>query len=416
MKVIKYNELDEKFFEYLEYDEVKTVKNFIQKVRAHGDKALIDISAQFGENISNLEIPEKEIAKYVANIDKDTKWALKKAIKQVLEFAEKQYDCIKELSYNQKDAKLGHRIIPLKRIGAYVPGGRYPLPSSAIMTIVPAKVAGVNEVIMCSPKIHDVTIAAASLSGVDRIFNVGGAQAIAAMAYGTETIPEVDKIVGPGNKYVTMAKREVYGKCGIDFLAGPSEILIVADDTAIPSYLAADLLSQAEHDADAQSILITTSEHLIKKVTKELETQLEKLETKEIAKLALENSFIILVNSLDEAIIISNKKAPEHLQLCFMNAEKLSQAFINYGSLFIGNYSAEVFGDYCSGTNHVLPTNGVARYTGGLSVFDFIKIQTYQVISENVAKEILIPVSSHIADLEGLMAHKKRRINQRMII
>lgn len=406
MKVVKYNELDEKFFEYIEYDEVTTVKDFINRVRTNGDKALIDISSNFGETITDLEIPQETIAKCIAEVNKDTKWALKKAIKQVREFAENQYNCVKELSYQQKDAILGHRIIPLNRIGAYVPGGRYPLPSSAIMTIVPAKVAGVKEVIMCSPKIHDVTIVAAHMSGADRIFNVGGAQAIAAMAYGTETIPEVDKIVGPGNKYVTMAKKEVYGKCGIDFLAGPSEILIVADDTAIPSYLAADLLSQAEHDADALSILISTSDTLIKKVTKEVESQLEKLETKETAKQALENSFIILVDSIDQAITISNRKAPEHLQLCFMNAEKLSHAFTNYGSLFIGNYSAEVFGDYCSGTNHVLPTNGVARYTGGLSIFDFIKIQTYQVISEKVAKEILIPVSSQIAELEGLMAHK----------
>lgn len=406
MKVVKYNELDEKFFEYKEYDEITTVKDFIKQVKTNGDKALIDISSKFGEKILNLEVSQEEIARCVANVDKDTKWALKKAIKQVKDFAENQYNCVKELSYNQKDAVLGHRILPLNRIGAYVPGGRYPLPSSAIMTIVPAKVAGVKEVIMCSPKIHDVTIVAAQLSGVDRIFNIGGAQAIAAMAYGTETIPEVDKIVGPGNKYVTMAKREVYGKCGIDFLAGPSEILIVADDTSVASYIAADLLSQAEHDADAQSILITTSSKVIKAVTKEVEIQLEKLETKETAKQALENSFIILVDSLDQAITISNKKAPEHLQLCFNNADKLSQAFINYGSLFVGNYSAEVFGDYCSGTNHVLPTNGVARYTGGLSIFDFIKIQTYQIISKDVAKEILIPVSSHIANLEGLMAHK----------
>ncbi|MGD9580146.1 MAG: histidinol dehydrogenase [Vampirovibrionia bacterium] len=406
MKIVKYNELDENFFKYIEYDELSTIKEFIQKVKENGDKALIDISANFGENISSIEVPKAKMEECVAKLNKDTKWALKKAIKQVRDFAEKQFECIKELSYCDSNSTLGHRIIPLKRIGAYVPGGRYPLPSSAIMTIIPAKVAGVEEVIVCSPKIDDITIAAASLSGANRIFNVGGAQAIAAMAYGTETIPEVDKIVGPGNKYVTMAKREVYGKCGIDFLAGPSEILIVADDTAIPAYIAADLLSQAEHDADAQSILITTSDKLIKMVTKELDEQLEKLETKETAKQALLNSFIIKIDSLDEAILISNKKAPEHLQLCFDKAEELSKAFTNYGSLFIGNYSAEVFGDYCSGTNHVLPTNGVARYTGGLSVFDFVKIQTYQVISKELAKEILIPVSSHIANLEGLMAHK----------
>lgn len=406
MRIISFEEIDDKFYSYTEYQEIDSVKEIIHQVKLHKDKALINISAKYGENISQIELSKEEIECSISEIDEDTRYAYKKAIKNVKDFAEKQYKCIKELDYQLNETTLGHKIIPLQRIGTYVPGGNYPLPSSAIMTIVPARVAGVKEVIMCSPKIKTETIAAAAMAGVDRIFRVGGAQAVAAMAYGTETVPPVDKIVGPGNKYVTMAKREVYGVCGIDFLAGPSEIMVVADETARADFVAADLLSQAEHDADASSVLITTSEKFAQQTLKELYRQLDTLSTKEIAKKALENSCIIVVDSIDQAAYVANKKAPEHLQLCFENADKLFNGFRNYGSLFIGNYSAEVFGDYCSGTNHVLPTNGIARYNGGLSVFDFVKVQTYQIISRQYAQDSLINVASRIASIEGLEAHK----------
>jgi histidinol dehydrogenase len=407
MKIIYYRDLDEKFFEYNEYEETACVSDIIKKVKTHGDQALISISSEFGETIEAIELSETEKAQCLDRISSDIIDTLKKTIKNVRQFAHRQLDSLQKLEYTYKGSTLGHKLVPLERVGAYVPGGNYPLPSSAIMTAVPAKEAGVKEVIMCSPRIQDVTVVAALLSGVDRIFRVGGAQAIAAMAYGTETIPPVDKIVGPGNKYVTQAKKEVYGKCGIDFLAGPSEIMIIADESANKSYLAADLLSQAEHDVDASSVLITYNEKFAESVIKELTVQLENLETKEIASKALDNSFVIIVDSLDQAVEIANKKAPEHLQLCFDNAYRFINAFVNYGSLFVGNYSAEVFGDYCSGTNHVLPTNGVSRYSGGLSVFDFMKIQTYQIISEEAARNTLIPVAAHLAEIEGLIAHKK---------
>lgn len=406
MKFINYQELEPSFFDYKEYKETDVVKPLINKVREGGDKAIIDISKQFGEKISAIELTSVEIADAMSRVPDETIKVLKKAIKNVRNFALQQFDCLKELEYTQKGVTLGHKIIPLQRVGAYVPGGNYPLPSSAIMNTIPAKVAGVEEVILCSPKIHDVTIAAAKLCEVDRIFRIGGAQAIAGMAYGTETIPMVDKIVGPGNKYVTQAKKEVYGKCGIDFIAGPSEIMIIADDTSNPKYVAADLLSQAEHDPDASCILVSISDKFSQRAYEELKKQLDVLPTKEITSQALENSFIIEVESLDQAVSIANKKAPEHLEICFNNADKYIDAFLNYGSLFVGNYAAEVFGDYCSGTNHVLPTNGVARYNGGLSVFDFIKIQTYQIVTEEAAKNSLIPIASHIANIEGLMAHK----------
>ena len=414
MRIVHYNDLDTKLFDYIEYPEADSVKEIIKDVRQRKeDQALIDISARFGEHIDKIELSAEEIEQCYYNVSKETISILKKAIKNVRTFAEKQYECLKELNYKYNGTTLGHKLLPLRRVGAYAPGGRYPLPSSAIMTILPAKVAGVKEVILCSPKIHETTVAAARLSGVDRIFRVGGAQAIAAMAYGTETIPPVNKIVGPGNKYVTMAKKEVYGKCGIDFMAGPSEIMIIADETANVSYLAADMLSQLEHDTEASAILVTTSDKIANQVDKEIYKQLEVLETKEIAAEAINNSIIIIVDSIDQAISIANKKGPEHLQICFHNAEKYTNVFDSYGSLFIGNYSAEVFGDYCSGTNHVLPTNGIAGYSGGLSVFDFIKVQTFQIVSEELAREDLIPTASHIAQIEGLMAHKNAALIRR---
>lgn len=406
MKIIRFNELEESFYNYKEYEEVTTISNIIQKVRTEKDKAIIEISNQFNENIKSIEITEDEIQESLKNLPGSTIDAIKRAIKNVKNFALKQLETLSPLEFNIKGSQLGHNLIPIESVGCYVPGGNYPLPSSAIMTVVPAKVAGVKNVFVCSPKANPVTVAAASLAGADRIFRIGGAQAIAAMAFGTETIPKVDKIVGPGNKFVTAAKKEVYGVCGIDFLAGPSEIMIIADDSSVPSYLAADMLSQAEHDQDASAILICISSNISKKVESEIYKQLESLSTKEIAKKALENSFIVNVDSLDQAISIANKKAPEHLQLCFTSAEKYIKAFKNYGSLFVGNYAAEVFGDYCSGTNHVLPTNAVARYSGGLSVFDFVKIQTYQIISKEYAYDCLAPVAAHLANVEGLEAHK----------
>ena len=274
------------------------------------------------------------------------------------------------------------------------------------MCIIPAKIAGVKEIKVCSPNIKPITIVAADLAGADNIFNIGGVQAIGAMAYGTKTVPKVDKIVGPGNKYVTAAKKEVYGIVGIDFIAGPSEVLVISDETGNAEFIAADLLAQAEHDPNARSDLITISEELAEEVNKEISTQLNELKTKDIAEKSLGNSRIIIVKNLNEAVDISNKRAPEHLELQVRNSEKIVPQLINYGSLFIGKYSAEVFGDYCSGTNHTLTTNGAAKYTGGLSVKDFVKILTFQEITKEGSEE-MVKIASKIAEVEGLDAHKK---------
>ncbi len=404
MKIINYENLEKEFFVCNEFEGTESVSQIIKEVKIHGDAAVIEYSNKFGDgNLKTLELTQEEIQQALGSVSDEFLEAVKTSIANVKTFAQKQFLSINNIEINLNDAILGHTIIPLKSTGAYVPGGNYPLPSSAVMSVVPAKVAGVEEVIVCSPKIKPETIVAAHLAGADRIFRVGGVQAIAAMAYGTESIPKVDKITGPGNKYVTAAKKEVYGICGIDFLAGPSEIMIIADETSNPDFVAADMLAQCEHDTDARAYLVTNSANFVQKVEQSIQKFLPKLATVEIATQSIEKSFAILVKNWDEAIQISNKKAPEHLEICFNGAEEFMPKFTNYGSLFIGNYSAEVLGDYCSGTNHVLPTNGAARYTGGLSIFDFIKIQTYQEVKKGSS---LFATASKLAQTEGLAAHK----------
>lgn len=408
MKIFDKNNTQE-FLQDIEYENISTVQEIIEEIKKDGNKAIIKYSKMFdknpAENANKFEITKEEIKAALNSVDKKTLEAIKYAIKNIEEFARAQINSIQQLEMSVENSVLGQRISPVERVLCYAPGGNYPLPSSACMTIVPAHIAGVKEVILTSPNIKPETIVAGHLAGADKIYRLGGIQAIGAFAYGTETISAVDKIVGPGNKYVTAAKKYVYGKVDIDFLAGPSEVLIVADETANAKLIAADILAQAEHDKDARGYLITTSYELAEKVKQEAEKMLETLETKNVAQYAYEKSIAIIVDNIEEAIELANKRAPEHLELQFKNAEKYQKEFKNFGSLFIGEYCAEVFGDYCSGTNHVLPTNKVARYRGGLSVFDFIKIQTYQNIDENYAKK-LSKYSSILANTEGLMAHK----------
>jgi len=300
---------------------------------------------------------------------------------------------LKGFEYKNKGIVLGQKVEPIETIGAYIPGGRYPLPSSALMAIVPAKVAKVKKVIVCSPKVQPATIIAADLAGADMIFKIGGAQAIAAMAYGTKKIPKVDKIVGPGNIYVTLAKKETYGDCGIDMLAGPSEVLIIADNTANPRFLKADLLAQLEHDPIAKATLICADKKILLKTKKEIGKPIKNLK-------------IIKVKNLGQAFDLANNEAPEHLVLAIKNPKKYLLKLKNFGSLFLGNYSAVAFGDYCSGTNHILPTNQNAKFASGLSVRDFVKIQTYQFLDEKAAKN-LSKTAIQLARAEGLKMHEK---------
>ena len=407
MKIINYKDLDANYFAYSRLDEMPSVRAMLADVRQNGDKAVRKYAMQFdalGDDVP-FELSREKIRAAYAQVEPATLDALKTAAKNIRTFAQKQMDSMKEFEMEENGQVLGQKIVPLQRAGCYVPGGRYPLPSSALMGVIPAKVAGVKEVIVCSPKIKAVTIVAADLAGADRIFNLGGVQAIGAMAYGTVSVPQVDKITGPGNQYVTAAKKEVYGAVGIDFVAGPSEVMVIADETADASFIAADLLAQAEHDTAARADLLTTSNKLAAEVNAEIDKQLAALSTRETAKLALGNGRIVVVDTMAQAAEIANKRAPEHLELQGKKAEALVPQLYNYGSLFIGPWCAEVFGDYCSGTNHTLPTNGAARYTGGLSVKDYVKVLTYQKASKEVAQK-LVPIASEIARVEGLMGHK----------
>lgn len=385
-------------------DVTDAVKEIIADVRQNGNSAVKKYSEKFdGIETDCRELSEEEIENAVKSLDDEVLEALKFSVRNVEEFAKAQLGSVKNTMVQADGAILGHKIIPLEKVGCYIPGGNYPLPSTAIMTIVPAVVAGVKEIIAVSPKAKPVTVAAAKLAGATKIFNIGGVQAIAALAYGTETIDAVDKIVGPGNKYVATAKKIVYGDCGIDFVAGPSEVMVVADNSGNPEFVAADLLAQCEHDKDARAYLLCFDMDFAVKVDECARKFLETLQTADIARVSYEKSTAYVVKDLQEAVEIANKKAPEHLELCLNEVENSVDLFRNYGSLFIGNYSAEVFGDYVSGTNHTLPTGRAARYTGGLSVFDYVKIQTFQKI-ENVEK--FAKYASILAEQEGLFAHK----------
>ena len=405
MEIITSDNIPKDFYEYKGPHNIEVVRQILQGVKDGGDGAIKKYSQMFdGIDIEQFEITKKQIEHAYTRVDKKTIEALKHAAKNIETFARKQLESFKDFEIEVDGATVGQRVIPIQRVGCYVPGGNYPLPSTALMCVIPAKVAGVDEVIVCSPKTRNVTIVAADIAGADKIFNIGGVQAIGAMAYGTETVTKVDKIVGPGSKYVVAAKNEVYGEVGLDFIAGPSEVLIIADESGKSDFIAADLLAQAEHDSNAKPFLLTTSKSLAEKVMKQIEKQVAVLETQEITKEALKNGKIIIVKNLDEATNISNKRAPEHLEIQVKNPEEIIKKLRNYGSLFIGKYAAEVFGDYCSGTNHTLPTNGSAKYTSGLSVRDFIKLQTHQRIDD---PSKLIDTASAIADVEGLMAHKR---------
>lgn len=406
MQIINYENLTDNFFEKIEFEAIQSVELIAKDVKENGDSAIKKYIQQFdNEDLETFLVSGEEILEAYKKVDDKTIKAIKKSIANVKKFSERQLKSIKNLKTKIDKNELGHKIIPLDSVGCYIPGGNYPLLSSAVMTITPARVAGVKEIVACSPKIKPETIVACDLAGADKIYKIGGVQAIAAMAYGSESVVKVNKIVGPGNKYVTAAKKYVFGEVGIDFLAGPSEVMVIADKSANAEFVSADMLAQCEHDLDARAFLVCFSEEFAKEVEASAQKQLEKLSTRDIASKSFEKSFTIVVASIDEAIALSNKKAPEHLELCFKNAKKYIDKFTNYGSLFVGNYSAEVFGDYCSGTNHVLPTNEVSKYSGGLSVFDFVKIQTYQIISPK-GNKIISPCASILAEKEGLQAHK----------
>ncbi len=412
IKILKRNEITTE--EILSRSEIKTdvegiVSDIIANVRKNGDKALVEYSKKFDGAIDDcIEVTKEEIDEAFQSIDEDFLNILKEAKENITAFHSKQVR--NSFVINEKDGVvIGQKVLPIEKVGLYVPGGTAALSSSVLMNCVPAKIAGCSEIIMVTPakagKVHPAILAAAKIAGANRVFKIGGAQAIAALAYGTESVPKVDKIVGPGNAFVAEAKKQVFGVVDIDMIAGPSEILVVADGTNNPVHIAADLLSQAEHDKMATAVLITDSEAFAHAVSEELERQIPLLPREEIARTSIDsNGKIIITDSLVEALEISNLLAPEHLEICVDNPFEYLSYVKNAGSVFMGKNCPEALGDYMAGPNHTLPTNGTARFSSPLSVDDFVKKTQFSYFSSEALNKIGEKVV-RFANEEGLYAH-----------
>jgi histidinol dehydrogenase len=386
------------------------VKAVLEQVKEEGDKALRELTARFdGVELVGLEVSPEEIWEAEGEVSAELKEAIQLAKGNIEAFHASQKEEVRKVE-TSPGVVCWRRSVPVERVGLYIPGGTAPLFSTLLMLGIPAKLAGCKEIILSTPpgkngKIAAEILYAASLIGVDRIVKAGGAQAVAAMAYGTETVSKVDKIFGPGNQYVTMAKMLVQEEgVAIDMPAGPSEVLVIADDSCPPSFAAADLLSQAEHGSDSQVVMVTTSGEYLEKVLEEVEKQVKQLSREQIARAALENSKAILVNDLQEAVSLSNVYAPEHLIIAVGDAEQISQGITQAGSVFLGPYSCESAGDYCSGTNHTLPTNGFARAYSGVSLDSFVRKITFQHLSRK-GLENIGPAIEVMAEAEGLQGH-----------
>lgn len=388
------------------------VNDILLNVRTNKDEALFKYTKDFDKadiNVSNIVVTKEEIEEAYTKVDPALVDVIRKSLRNIKEYHEKQKQ------YSWFDSKpdgtiLGQKVTPLARAGVYVPGGKAAYPSSVLMNVVPAKVAGVEQIIMCTPpdhegKVYPTTLVAANEAGVDVVYKAGGAQAIAAMAYGTESIPKVDKICGPGNIYVALAKKAVFGYVSIDSVAGPSEILVIADETANPRYVAADLLSQAEHDEMASAILITTSSELANKVSAEIDGFLKELSRSEIISKSLDNyGYILLVDDINEAVSVANDIASEHLEIVTKDPFNVMTKIKNAGAIFLGEYSSEPLGDYFAGPNHVLPTNGTAKFFSALSVDDFIKKSSIISYSREALEAIHNDIEN-FASAEHLTAH-----------
>ena len=418
IKIMKYGEVaPDEIFARVEptFNVTDIVSEIIANVRSNGDKALFEYCEKFDKaKLTALQVTKEEMDEAVASVDPDFLRILQDAATNIRKFHSRQVR--NSFIINDEDGILmGQKIIPVDRAGLYVPGGTAAYPSTVLMDSIPAKIAGVRELVMVTPpntegKVNPVILAAAYVAGVDRIFKVGGAQAVAALAYGTESIPRVDKIVGPGNAFVAEAKRQVFGQVSIDMIAGPSEILIIADGKSNPRHLAADLLSQAEHDKLASAVLVTDSYDLALAVQAELEVQIPALERAEIARASIDsNGKIIVADDLKQVIEISNQIAPEHLELCVDNPFDYLDSIRHAGSIFMGRNCPEALGDYFAGPNHTLPTSGMARFSSPLSVDDFIKKTQYTYYTRDALARVAKDVAK-FATAEGLTAHAKSAV------
>ncbi|MBN2520501.1 MAG: histidinol dehydrogenase [Bacteroidales bacterium] len=416
MEIIKFPEKN-KWKEILQRPILKTedidriVIDILNDIKRNGDKAIFKYTAKFDRvDLSVLQIKNEEIEKAILNVDEGLKKSIKIAKNNIEKFHTSQ-KTERKIIETTKGVKCWQKAVPIEKVGLYIPGGTAPLFSTVLMLGIPAKIAGCEEIILCTPpgkdgQINPVILYTAKLIGISKIFKIGGIQAIAAMAYGTETVPKVYKIFGPGNQYVTAAKQIVSrSEVAIDMPAGPSEVAVLADNMANPAFIVSDLLSQAEHGADSQVLLFTIEERIIEPVLSELEKQLKLLPRKDYAKKSLKNSKIILVKDKEEMIEMVNEYAPEHLIISMKNYNEIAERIINAGSVFLGNYTPESAGDYASGTNHTLPTYGFARFYNGTNLDDYVKKITFQEISKEGLKN-LGPVIEKMAEAEDLFAHK----------
>lgn len=391
------------------------VAAILKNVRENGDSALKEYTLKFdGARLSDITVSKEEIEEALKLVEPEFLEILKKAAANIRRFHSHQVRSSFIIN-DEEGVVIGQKVIPIERVGLYVPGGTAAYPSTVLMDSIPAKIAGCSEVVITTPcgkdgKVNPVILAAASIAGVDRIYKIGGAQAVAALAYGTESVKKVDKIVGPGNAFVAEAKRQVYGIVSIDMIAGPSEILVVADGKSDPSYVAADLLSQAEHDKMASAVLVTDDAQFAEKVSAEIERQLAALPRYEIARASIDNNGkIIVADDLRKAIDIANEIAPEHLELCVDNPFDYLDSIKNAGSVFMGRYCPEALGDYFAGPNHTLPTSGTARFSSPLSVDDFVKKTQYTYYTESALSKVAEDIG-YFAEKEGLSAHARSAV------
>lgn len=400
--------------EELDHEVSATVAGILADVAARGDVAVLEYTARFDQldavSVDDLEVPQQRLQSALENLDPKQREALQAAADRVRSYHEHQLQ--ESWQYHDVDGNLlGQKITPLQRVGIYVPGGKASYPSSVLMNALPAKVAGVSEIIMVAPmpggEVSELVLAAAAIAGVDRVFTIGGAQAVAALAYGTETIPSVDKIVGPGNIYVATAKRQVFGRVGIDMIAGPSEILVICDGSTDPDWVAMDLFSQAEHDENAQAILLCPDPDYLDRVEVSMEALLPQMERQSIIRQSLlGRGGMVVTRDLAEAVEISNRLAPEHLELSVQDPEALLPLVEHAGAIFMGPYTSEALGDYCAGPNHVLPTSGSARFSSPLGVYDFQK-RSSLIMCSPTGVQTLGKVASVLARGEQLTAHAR---------
>lgn len=418
IKILEYNKVNkEEFFSRLseKVDVSEIVTDIIENVKVNGDKALFEYCKKFDKaDLTVLEVTKEEIDEAFGMVEERFIKIIETAAENIREFHQNQVRT--SFVLNKKNGIVtGQKITPIEKVGLYVPGGTAAYPSTVLMDSIPAKIAGCSEICIVTPpnsegKVNPVILAAAKIAGVDRIFKVGGAQAVAALAYGTETVPKVDKIVGPGNAFVAEAKRQVFGLVSIDMIAGPSEILVVADGKSNPDFVAADLLSQAEHDKNASAVLVTDSYELAEKVSASLEKQIPLLLRSEIARASIDNNGkIIVAENLKDAIEAANEIAPEHLELCVDNPFDYLDSVKNAGSIFMGRYCPEALGDYYAGPNHTLPTSGTARFSSPLSVDDFVKKSQFTYYTADALREVADDVA-FFAEKEGLTAHAKSAV------